>query len=294
MDILFREVRAKNLLPATSSHYVQPNMTAFKNPALEQLLAQLADGLVMAEVSIRRIAAGRWELRHQADAAADAAKLKNCAVSDLRALAQSTAAGAFRPLKAAPNLRQGWRAEATTTEELESALHQLYPGALADWHAVATGRAQPTHYREYTNRQTGMYRITAMLDEAQAAEVTGVCCAKQFCLKRRLWTSEGLAPDAVEGKSIIPCLEPCAVWLEFARKAVRISQEMAVTVPMSASELETLQAALEAAIAPGAPGEAAQREADFAEALNPRRTALLLRKIAPALAQAKADASEKK
>lgn len=264
-------------------------MTAFKNPALEHLLTQFGDGLVMAEVSIRRIAAGRWELRHQADAAADAATLKHCAVSDLRALAQSTAAGVFRPLKAAPNLRQGWRAEAATAAELESALHQLYPGALADWHTVETGRAQPTHYREYTNRQTGMYRITAMLDEAQAAEVIGVCCAKQFCLKRRLWTSEGLAPDAVEGKSIIPCLEPCAVWLEFARKAVRISQEPAVALPLAASELETLQAALEAAIAPGG---AAQREADFAEALNPRRVALLLRRIAPAPAKAGASAKE--
>jgi 4Fe-4S iron-sulfur cluster binding domain/DR2241 stabilising domain len=269
-------------------------MTAFKNPALEHFLSQLGDGLVLAQVLVRAVAGGRWELRHEADAAVNSAALKDCAVSDLRALAQSTAAGAFRPLKAAPNLRQGWRAEATTAEELESALHQLYPGALADWHAVATGRAQPTHYREYTNRQTGMYRITAMLDEAQAAEVISVCCAKPFCLKRRLWTSEALAPDPAEHKSIIPCLEPCAVWLEFARKAMRISQEPAVPVSMSASELETLQAALESAVASGAPGEASQREADFAEALNPRRTALLLRKLAPAQAQAKAAASEKK
>lgn len=294
MDIFFCKVRAKILLPATSSHYDQHNMTAFKNPAIEHFLTQLGDGLVMAEVSIRRIAAGRWELRHQADSAADAVTLKNCAVSDLRALAQSTAAGAFRPLKAAPNLRQGWRAEAATAGELEAALHQLYPGALADWHAVATGRVQPTHYREYTSRQTGMYRITAMLDEAQAAEVIGVCCAKQFCLKRRLWTSEGLAPDAVEGKSIIPCLEPCAVWLEFARKAVRILQEPAVTLSLAPSDLETVLAALEAAGTPQAHGEASQREADFAEALNPRRAALLLRKIAPALAQAKAAASDRK
>lgn len=269
-------------------------MTAFKHPALEHLLSQLGDGLVLAQVLVRAVAGGRWELRHEADAAADAATLKNCAVSDLRTLAQSTAAGAFRPLKAAPNLRQGWRAEVTTAEELESALHQLYPGAVADWHAAVTGCAQPTHYREYTNRQTGMYRITAMLDEAQAAEVISVCCAKQFCLKRRLWTSEALAPDPAEDKSIIPCLEPCAVWLEFARKAMRISQEPTVTVAMSASELETLQAALEAAVVSSTPGEDSQREADFAGALNPRRAALLLRKITPALAQAKAAASEKK
>ena len=269
-------------------------MTAFRNPALEHFLTQVGEGIVLAQVAIRPVAGGRWELRHHDDAAAKAVLLSHCAVGDLRALAQSTAAGAFRPLKAAPNLRRGWRAEAATAEELESALRQLYPGALADWYVVASGKAEPTHYREFTERQTGMYRITAMLDEAKAAEVISVCCAKPFCLKRRLWTSEGLAPDAAEGKSIIPCLEPCAIWLEFARKAMRISQEPAVPVPMSASELETLQAALEAAVASGAPVETSQREADFAEAWNPRRAALLLRKITPALAQAKAAANEKK
>ena len=269
-------------------------MTAFRNPALEHFLTQVGEGIVLAQVLIRPVTGGRWELRHHDDAAAEAVTLKSCAVTELRALAQTTAGGAFRPLKAAPNLRRGWRAEAATEAELESALHQLYPGALADWYAVASGKAEPTHYREFTERQTGMYRITAMLDEAQAAEVIRVCCAKQFCLKRRLWTSEGLAPDAAEGKSIIPCLEPCAVWLEFARKAMRISQEPAVPVSMSASELETLQAALEATIAPGASGEPSQREGDFAEALNPRRAALLLSKITPALAKAKAAATEKK
>ena len=269
-------------------------MTAFMNPALEHLLTQLGDGLVMAEVSIRRIAAGRWELRHQADAAADATTLKGCAVPELRALAQITADGAFRPLKAAPNLRQGWRCEVVTPVELESALQQLYPGALADWHAVATGRAQPTHYREFTERQTGMYRITTMLDDAQAAEVIEVCCEKRFCLKRRLWTAEGLAPDPAEGKSIIPCLEPCAVWLEFARKAVRIGQEPAVAVSLAPSELETVQAALQAAGTPREHGEASQREADFGEALNPRRVALLLRKLAPTRAKAKSPSPEQK
>ena len=267
-------------------------MTAFRNPALEHFLTQVGEGTVLAQVSIRPVAGGRWELRHHDDATTETATLKSCAVTELQSLAQTTAGGAFRPLKAAPNLRRGWRAEAATAAELESALRQLYPGALADWYAVASGKAEPTHYREYTNRQTGMYRITTMLDDAEAAQVIEVCCGKQFCLKRRLWTSEGLAPDAVEGKSMIPCLEPCAVWLEFARKAMRISQEPLVPLTLAPSDLEAVQAALEAAGAPQAHGEASQREADFGEALNPRRVALLLRKLAPALAKAKAPANE--
>ena len=278
--------------PVKAAHYVQHNMTAFKNPALEHFLTQVGDGLVMAQVSIRRVAEGRWEMRHLADATADAATLKTWAAGELRALAQTTADGAFRPLKAAPNLRAGWRCEAASPAELESALQQLYPGALADWFAVANGKAEPTHYREFTDRQTGMYRITTMLDDAQAAGVIEVCCEKQFCLKQRLWTSEGLAPDAVESKSIIPCLEPCAVWLEFARKAVRMFQEPTVTLPLAPSEWETVQAALEAAVAPGTHGVVSQREADFAEPLHPRRVALLLRKLAPGLAKTRTSAKE--
>jgi hypothetical protein len=69
-----------------------------------------------------------------------------------------------------------------------------------------------------------MYRITQMLDDAQAREVIRACCNAGCCLKRRLWTVESLAPDAPAEKSEIPCWEPCAILLESARKAVRVEQ----------------------------------------------------------------------
>ena len=37
----------------------------------------------------------------------------------------------------------------------------------------------------------------------------------------------GLAPDATAGKSVIPCLEPCAILMEAARSAVRAEQQQA-------------------------------------------------------------------
>ena len=223
----------------------------------------MGDECVLAQVRIRKRAQG-FELTHVGDSGG-----KN--VRDLKEIAQFTEAGAFRPLKSAPNLRRGWRAVVRDAEELGLALNYLYPGAVADWFAVRSGRAQPTNYREFTARQTGMYRITAMLSDQRAAEATRACCDRKFCLKQRLWTVPGLPVDEAKDKSAIPCLEPCAIMLEFARKVMRMEQEN-----LNKSESETTIAALEHAIK-NPPKDL--READFNDALNPRRVELLLNRL---------------
>jgi hypothetical protein len=239
---------------------------ALTNPALEAFVAQVTDDYVLAQVLIRRNGAG-FELRH----ADDAGKEDLSSATDLKAVAQFTENGAFRPLKSAPNLRRGWRAEVADAEELGLALNYLYPGALADWFAVRAQTAQPTHYREFTARQTGMYRITAMLSDGSAANAARACCDRKFCLKQRLWTVPGLASDDAKDKSAIPCLEPCAIMLEFARKVMRMEQQ-----DLNKSESETLVAALEHAIKHP---PAALREANFDDPLNPRRVELLLNQL---------------
>ena len=217
-----------------------------------------------------------FELRHLEDATRAVEELKTQPIEDLRTVAQFTSTAAFRPLKSAPNLRGGWRAVAESGEELERALHHLYPGALADWYAVRRDPAPVINYRDFTNRQTGMYRITQMLPDGEVAHVITACCSKPFCLKQRLWAVAGIAPDEPAAKSLIPCLEPCAVFLELARKAMRILQEEQSSIELSESDRETLASVLERAIA-NPPTE--MREADFAAALNPRRVALLLAKL---------------
>lgn len=194
-------------------------MTASGNPALEAFVAQLGDEFVLAQVLIRKRGTS-FELRHVADANKEVPEN-----SDLRRIAQFTEAGAFRPLKSAPTLRAGWRMEARGVEELGLALNYLYPGAVADWFAARSPNPPVTHYREFTARQTGMYRITAMLSDERAAETARVCCDASNCLKRRLWTVPSMAPDPASAKSVIPCLEPCAIMLEFARKTFRADQE---------------------------------------------------------------------
>ncbi|NBV25176.1 MAG: hypothetical protein EBS05_25065 [Proteobacteria bacterium] len=251
-------------------------MAIINNPAFTAFCALLAPELVLAQVRVRRESAG-FELRHVSDAESTPESLRLVPVNELRSLANHTAAGEFRPLKAAPNLRTGWRCVVANDVELESALSQLYPGAVADWFAAQLPEPPVTHYRDYTARQTGMYRITTMLSDAQAGQMIGACCDARFCLKRRLWTVPGLAPDAAAAKSLIPCLEPCSVLLEFARKAMRIEQEEnKLTVTLAPSEVESLLAALDTALVHPPTG---QREADLSAATNPRRLQLLRAKL---------------
>lgn len=249
-------------------------MTA-PNPALEKLVARIGSELLVAQVLIRQQPRG-FDLRHEKDRDASADSLRTVALGDLRALAQSSASGAFRPLKSAPTLVSGWSATAASPEQLELALNHLYPGFLADWLAAQSPAPPITHYREFTARQTGMYRITTMLADDQAAQMIRACCHSRFCLKRRLWTAPDHDADPAETKSIIPCLEPCAILLEFARKAARIAQEETVTAVLAPAELETLRAALAQILsAPASDG----READFNSPTNARRVKLLLERL---------------
>lgn len=249
-------------------------MTATPNPALRQFAAQLGDAFILAQVLVCTRHQG-FELRHIADRSADVRQLREVRPEALRTLAQFTSDGAFRPLKSAPNLASGWRAVAADVEQLGVALEGLYPGAVADWFAAHGPEPPVTHYREFTGRQTGMYRVTTMLDDVQAGRVAVACCDARFCLKRRLWTVPRLAPDDPGAKSVIPCLEPCAVLLEFARKAVRLEQGAKMHLELSAGEFSTIQETLRSALETNPAG----READFSQPGNRRRVRLLLARL---------------
>jgi len=196
------------------------------NPDMRAFLAALDTEIVFGQVVVRRLESG-FELRHESDRAAAPETLAMLVGTELRAWAQSAVGGAFRPLKSAPNLRPGWRAVAVDAAALELLLHYVYPGAVPDWFAAQSPHPPVTCYRQFTARQTGMYRITTMLRDDIAGAAIRACCHVDFCLKRRLWSVEGLEPDAAGLKSIIPCLEPCALMLEFARNVARLEQNTA-------------------------------------------------------------------
>jgi len=234
------------------------------NPDLSAFLAAFDAEIGLGQVLIRRQERG-FELRHAADRAAEIQTLQSLDGGELRTWAQSAANGAFRPLKSAPNLRPGWRAVAANGESLGLLLNHLYPGAVADWFAAQSSHPPITSYRDFTARQTGMYRITTMLTDAVAGAAIRACCHADFCLKRRRWSVEGLAPDAPGQKSLIPCLEPCALLLEFARKVARLEQN-----PAAQGDVPPSGAA----------------ESDFDAPNNPRRMRFVLEKQALAVKSA--------
>ena len=210
-------------------------MNASNNPALAAFLKALETDMVFCQVWINRAPHG-FALRHIEDRGAPSESLRLVAGAEIRAIAQFTAAGLFRPLKSAPNLTRGWRAELRGDDELWLALNALYPGTVADWFTAQSPHPPITGYREFTARQTGMYRIIATLADEPTCAAVAACCHEDFCGKRRLWTLAALPPDEAQKKSLIPCLEPCAVMLEFARKVARLEQGVKADEPTPASE----------------------------------------------------------
>ena len=244
------------------------------NPAIEAFIRSIQPEKVWGEILIQR-SGSDFTLRHALDRDRLSAELKALSILDARKLAMFTAAGKFRPLRSAPDLPSGWILVCRGNHELWRALLEFYPGSIPDWFA-AENSASPTNYREFTGRQSGMYRITQLLDDVQAANVTRAACHPRFCLKQRLWTVSGLETDSAASKSEIPCLEPCAVLLELARKATRIEQEDKLSVQLSRSELDSFLAAAEIAIKNGA---GAEKIGDVGASTNARRLQLLIEKF---------------
>jgi hypothetical protein len=245
------------------------------NPAIESFVAGLGAETIWAEILVQRTANG-FLLRNAADRDTAPEQLKVLDLPALRKMATFTTEGQFRPLRSSPDLPGGWKFVCESAAELWSALQQIYPGSVADWFVARSENPPVTHYRDFTNRQSGMYRATQLLTDEQAAIVTRAACHRRFCLKRRLWTVPGLAPETPSDKSSIPCLEPCAILLELARKSARIEQEEKVDVPLSRSELESLLGATLIVIEGRSERE---RIGDIAAPVNPRRLQLLLEKF---------------
>jgi sirohydrochlorin cobaltochelatase len=130
---------------------------------------------------------------------------------DARELAIFDDAGAYRPLKTAPNLRHGWRLHLATIDQLRLALDFFYPAALGTWLAFRRGELAPVSLRETLERQTGMYRVSRRITDAQAAEVIQKTCVAG-CLRHRLWGIHGVEETSASREipvSAILCAEAC-------------------------------------------------------------------------------------
>lgn len=242
-------------------------MACTSHPRLTALLEATPPPWPWVQILIEPEGTG-FTLRHRDDAGAASDSLRPLRPDELASWADLTESGAFRPNKTAPTLRRGWICTVASGRELETALDDLYPGALADWYAARNDPHAALPFRTFVNRQTGMYRSVRTVTDAQAAEITRIACHAQFCLRRRLWEVPGLEPDAAEAKSQVPCLDPCGLYLEFARRCARIAQEPAASLDLHPGEWVSVDAALTRLIE-SPPADI--REGDTANPLNARR-----------------------
>ena len=180
------------------------------------LAGWLAEGRArIGQIAICEKADG-WELRHVDDLPQDDLAWHEGAGA-ARHLANLDDAGAYRPLKTAPNLRHGWRLRLRDQEEVRRALDYFYPAMTAVWLSHTLGELRPVAFRETLDRQTGMYRITQKITDEQARAMVDSFCAG--CLKCRLWDGQTPADDA--GSIPLLCQEACNLLVAEARKVVK-------------------------------------------------------------------------
>ena len=248
-------------------------------------------GRVFLQARLVRGEDGRYEIRHRRDARRPRKSLEW--VSDdpffAREIAQTTSRGAHRPLKTAPNLKQGWALVGLDGRGLWTALDYLYPACALHWHAGRQGTLRVTHWREPATRQSGIYAPVKLLDDGAVRDVVRACCADAVCLRRVAWeidaaTPLGLADEGpVQGEAMVPCPEACSMFISLARQVLKTERQPRTEVPglgpMSAEELSQLRAIVTAA-ADGTLGTA--REGEFDDPTNLRRVRYLAARLADA------------
>jgi sirohydrochlorin cobaltochelatase len=157
-----------------------------EGPLYQRLEAWLATGEGrVGEIIVQR-RAEHWTLRHQADASADALTRYDQPEA-AREIGKVDCDRKFRPLKTAPTLVRGWELRLADLHAVQLALEFFYPAALGNWHAADTGALAVPTLRETLNRQTGMYRVTGLLQDDEAHELVGRICGPHQCLRRVLW-----------------------------------------------------------------------------------------------------------
>ena len=254
----------------------------FFNPAVASFIDALRPTQTFGQV-VATCREEQYEVRHRNDVETPAEQLDLLSAKELRARLSKDASGRFRPLRSAPDLPAGWRALASSSEDLWRILNAVYPGALGDWHAFRQRKKTAVHFSEFVARQSGMFRVVAKLNGEQAQCVADACCDDRLCLKQRLWSTaenrESKPPSNLAEPGLI-CLEPCSLFLELARRSFKLGQAQSLSLQISDKESGLLLQALDHFAQENMENLGHLRIADFSNAANPLRIRLLRAQIA--------------
>lgn len=261
----------------------------FFNPAVASFIETLRPARTFGQVVVIR-SAELYEVRHCDDGKTPAEQLELLSAKQFRARLSKDSAGRFRPLRSAPDLPAGWRALASSSEDLWHILNAVYPGALGDWHAFRQRKKNPVHFPEFAARQSGMFRVIAKLNGEQAQCVADACCDDKLCLKQRLWSAaenrESKPPSNLAEPGLV-CLEPCSLFLELARRSFKLGQARSLSLQISEEEYGLLLQALDHFAQENTENPGHLRAADFSNPANLRRIRLLRAQIAGQLSATK-------
>lgn len=212
-------------------------------PPVEQVLGEWlgAGARGIGQILIRKDGES-FALCHRDDEKCEALETYR-APEDAIGIARLTDAGAYRPLKTAPDLRHGWRLELSDLQGVRQALDFFYPGRLPALLAWEENRLRPTPLRETLDRQSGMYRIAAKISDDGIDRLVGRFCRSQGgapgCLRTILWPRDEtkarpsfrlpldkfIAPgdQTGRGQNVVPllCQEACSLLVAEARKVVK-------------------------------------------------------------------------
>jgi hypothetical protein len=259
--------------------------------ARQALLAWVNDagGQGRSFLQVRLLPTGedQYEIRHIRDVHRSLASL-SIVSSDpytARDVAQVTNAGEHRPLKTAPNLRQGWALVDLDGRGLWTALDYLYPACAVHWHAGRAGTLRVTHWRETAARQSGIYSAVGLLADDAVRDTAWACCDDSVCLRHVAWEIDSdtplrALPERSTDGAVVPCPEPCSLFVSLARKTLSLErsrrQEVPGLAPLGPAEVEQIREIVTSAAA-GTLDAAA--EGDFAQANNLRRIRYLAARL---------------
>jgi hypothetical protein len=263
-------------------------------PDARRALAEWIDaaggaGRTFLQVRLLRTGDAQYEIRHARDVHRSLLSLETV-TSDpyaARFIAQMTNGGEHRPLKTAPNLRQGWALVDLDARSLWTALDYLYPACALHWYAELAGTLRVTHWGEVAARQSGMYGAVKLLPADVVRNTVRACCGDAVCLRRVAWNVDGDTPldlpseGDVTGDALVPCPEACSMFVSFARQVLVLERAPRHELPglgrLGVEEIEQVREIATHA-ASGTLGDA--REGEFSEGTNSRRMRYLALRLA--------------
>jgi sirohydrochlorin cobaltochelatase len=148
----------------------------------------LAVTFAFGQVLIQPVGEGKFQLYHRDDTeTVDRLQVYQNPEHALE-IARLDDAGLYRPLKTAPNLRHGWRLDIASVADLRRALDYFYPGRSAMLARWVRHDLPVTPLRDTLNRQSGMYRVAAVISDDQVnGVVADFCRSDGGCLRAILW-----------------------------------------------------------------------------------------------------------